>query len=102
MQAWNLLKEGRANDLVDSSIVESCTPDEALLCIHIGLLCVKDNPNNRPLMSSVLFMLENRSITLPIPNKPTYFPHTNNQAEQRRGNTQNSKNSVTLSVIEGR
>jgi len=96
------LKEGRANDLVDSSIVESCTPDEALLCIHTGLLCVQDNPNDRPIMSSVLFMLENRGTTLPIPNEPAYFPHTNNQAEQRRGNTQNSKNRVTLTDIEGR
>ncbi|KAG0532329.1 hypothetical protein BDA96_04G099300 [Sorghum bicolor] len=94
--------EGKANDLVDSSIINSCTPDEALLCIHIGLLCVQDNPNDRPLMSSVLFMLENQSIILPFPNEPAYFPHTNTQVEQRRGNTQNSKNSVTLTVLEGR
>ena len=96
------MKEGRANDLVESSIVESCTPDEPLLCIHLGLLCVQDNPNDRPLVSSILFMLENRSITLPIPNEPACFPHTNNQAEQRRGNIENSKNSVTLTDIEGR
>ncbi|OEL16947.1 putative G-type lectin S-receptor-like serine/threonine-protein kinase [Dichanthelium oligosanthes] len=100
--AWNLWKEGKANDLVESSIRDSCIPDEALLCIHIGLLCVQDNPNDRPLMPSILFALENGSITLPVPNKPVYFSHTNIEAEQRRSNTHNTKNSVTLTVIEGR
>ncbi|KAL6655098.1 hypothetical protein ACP70R_005924 [Stipagrostis hirtigluma subsp. patula] len=100
--AWNLWKEGKAKDLVDSSIVESCIPDEALLSIHIGLLCVQDNPNDRPLMSSVVFILENGSTMLPVPNKPVYFAHTNDEAERIRGTTQDSKNSVTLSVLEGR
>ncbi|PVH64796.1 hypothetical protein PAHAL_2G358700 [Panicum hallii] len=84
--AWNLWKEGKANNLGDQSIVESCIPDEVMLCIHIGLLCVQDNPNDRPLMSSVLFVLENGSTTLPKPKKPVYFAHTNNEVEQRRGN----------------
>ncbi|KAF8759332.1 hypothetical protein HU200_010373 [Digitaria exilis] len=54
--AWNLWKEGHSKDLLCSSIAASCIP-EALLCIHIGLLCVQDNPNDRPLMSSVVFIL---------------------------------------------
>lgn len=86
--------------MVDSSIVESCIPDEALRCIHIGLLCVQDNPNDRPLMSTVVFILENGRATLPVPNKPVYFANANNEVEVR-GNNQNSNNSVTLSVLEG-
>ncbi|OEL13735.1 Receptor-like serine/threonine-protein kinase SD1-8 [Dichanthelium oligosanthes] len=74
--AWNLWKEGQAKDL--------------------------DNPNDRPLMSSVVFILENGSSTLPIPNKPVYFVHNNNRVDQIRDTTQNSKNSVTLSALEGR
>jgi hypothetical protein len=88
--------------LIDSSIMESCIPAKALLCIHIGLLCVQDNPNDRPLMSSVVFILENGNCTLAIPNKPAYFARTNNIVKQVRGTTQNSKNSVTLSTLEGR
>jgi len=100
--AWNLWKERKAKNLVDLSIVESYISDEVLLCIHIGLLCVQDNPNDRPLMSSVVFILENGSTKLPDPNKPLYFGHRSNDVEQRRGNSQNSKNSVTLSALEGR
>lgn len=96
--------KGQAKDLIDSSIMESCIPAEALLCIHIGLLCVQDNPNDRPLMSSVVFILENVNSTLAIPNKPAYSAHTNNKVKQVRGTTtdQNSKNSVTVSILEGR
>ncbi|KAL6844912.1 hypothetical protein ACP4OV_025571 [Aristida adscensionis] len=100
--AWNLWKDGKAKDLVDPGIVESCILDEALLSIHIGLLCVQDNPNDRPLMSSIVFILENGSTTLPVPEKPVYSAHTNNEVEQIGGNAQNSNNSVTLSVLEGR
>jgi hypothetical protein len=88
--------------LVDSSIAESCIPDEALLCIHIALLCVQDNPNDRPLMSTVVFVLENGRATLPVPNKPVYFANANNEVEEVRGNNQKSNNSVTLSILEGR
>ncbi|OEL13734.1 hypothetical protein BAE44_0025248 [Dichanthelium oligosanthes] len=101
-KAWNLWKEGKTKDLVDSSIVESCIPNEALLCMHIGLLLVQDNPKDRPLMSTVVFILENGSTTLPVPKEPVYFANTNNGVEWIRGNAQNSKNSVTLSVLEGR
>ncbi|KAK3118381.1 hypothetical protein QOZ80_9BG0698240 [Eleusine coracana subsp. coracana] len=49
--AWSLWKDGNTKNFIDSSIVESCILDEASQCIHIGLLCVQDNPNARPLMS---------------------------------------------------
>ncbi|TVU10337.1 hypothetical protein EJB05_43861, partial [Eragrostis curvula] len=100
--AWDLWKEGKAKDFVDSSTVESCIADEVLLCIHIGLLCVQDNPKDRPLMSSVVFILENGSSSLPVPNKPTYFAYSSNEIEEIRGDTQSSRNTVTLSALDGR
>jgi hypothetical protein len=39
IQAWNLWNEGKPEDLIDSSIVDSYITDDALLCIHLGLLC---------------------------------------------------------------
>ena len=50
VQAWSLWNEGKAMDLVDSSLIKSCLPNEAFRCIQIGLLCVQDNPNSRPLI----------------------------------------------------
>jgi hypothetical protein len=53
-------------------------------------------------MSTVVFVLENGRVTLPVPNKHVYFANANNEVEEVRGNNQKSNNSVTLSVLEGR
>jgi hypothetical protein len=60
-------------NLVDPSIVESCSLGESLRCIHIGLLLVQDNPNARPLMPWVVSSLDNEGIELPQPREPVYF-----------------------------
>ncbi|XP_006652874.1 G-type lectin S-receptor-like serine/threonine-protein kinase B120 [Oryza brachyantha] len=100
--AWSLWKDDKAMDLVDLSIVESCSPTEVLLCIHIGLLCVQDNPNNRPLMSSVVFMLENKTTTLSAPIQPMYFAHRASKAKQTGENTSSSMKDMSLTMLEGR
>jgi hypothetical protein len=43
-----------------------------LRCIHVGLLCVQEDPQLRPGMASVVVMLNSRSITLPAPAVPAY------------------------------
>ncbi|TVU10345.1 hypothetical protein EJB05_43869, partial [Eragrostis curvula] len=99
---WNMWKEGRTKDLADSSITDTCLLDEVLLCHHIALLCVQENPDDRPLMSSVVFALENGSNTLPAPNQPAYFAQRSNEMVQIRENIQNSMNTFTITEIEGR
>ncbi|KAF0890874.1 hypothetical protein E2562_004348 [Oryza meyeriana var. granulata] len=100
--AWSLWKDDKAMDLVDESIVENGSPTEVLLCIHIGLLCVQDNPSNRPLMSSVVFMLENETTALSAPIQPLYFAHRTSEAKQTGENTSSSINDMSLTVLEGR
>ncbi|OAY24640.1 hypothetical protein MANES_17G031800v8 [Manihot esculenta] len=39
---WELWREGRALEIVDSSLEESYNPYEVLRCIQIGLLCVQE------------------------------------------------------------
>uniref|UniRef100_A0A453Q2M9 S-locus receptor kinase C-terminal domain-containing protein n=1 Tax=Aegilops tauschii subsp. strangulata TaxID=200361 RepID=A0A453Q2M9_AEGTS len=73
---WSLWKDGNIKDFVDSSIVGSCSPDETVRCIHIGLLCVQDSPNERPLVSSIMSFLENGDISLPPPKESVYFAVT--------------------------
>ncbi|KAK3143617.1 hypothetical protein QOZ80_4AG0302610 [Eleusine coracana subsp. coracana] len=100
--AWSLWKEGKTMNLLDSSLVESCSSVEVLRCIHIGLLCVQDNPNSRPLMSSVVFMLENESIELSVPKQPVYFSQRYSDAQETGENTSSSMNNMSLTVLEGR
>ncbi|XP_073354211.1 receptor-like serine/threonine-protein kinase SD1-8 [Aegilops tauschii subsp. strangulata] len=67
--AWNMWKEEKTEELPDSSIIDIST-EEVLLCVKIGLLCIQENPDDRPLMSSVVFVLENGSTTLAAPAAP--------------------------------
>nr|XP_040241783.1 G-type lectin S-receptor-like serine/threonine-protein kinase At1g11330 [Aegilops tauschii subsp. strangulata] len=75
--AWSLWREGLAMDVVDPSVSESCSNEEVLCCIHVGLLCVQDDPDARPVMSTVISTLESRSTPLARPDKPLYFSQRN-------------------------
>jgi hypothetical protein len=99
VQAWSLWIDGKAMDMVDSSLAKNCSWSKALRCIQIGLLCVQDNPNCRPLMSSVVTMLENETTPLSVPRQPVYFSLWGSQGE----NTSSSVNNMSLTtVLEGR
>ncbi|VAI20887.1 unnamed protein product [Triticum turgidum subsp. durum] len=100
--SWNMWREGKTEDLVDTYIMDTCSLDEVLICIHVALMCVQDNPDDRPLMSSVVFVLENGSSTLPPPTCPAYFTRRSAEMEQIRDDILNSRTSFTLTEIEGR
>lgn len=87
---------------MDSSVVESCPLHEVLRCIHIALLCIQDHPDDRPLMSSVVFMLENNTAPLPQPKQPIFFVHKKRATEYARENMENSVNGVSITALEGR
>ena len=58
--------------MIDKTIVDSCPISEALRLIHIELLCVQEDPNDRPTMSRVILMLASKSINLPQPSAPPF------------------------------
>ncbi|KAK2995786.1 hypothetical protein RJ640_013512 [Escallonia rubra] len=74
--AWILFKEGKASELIDTDLSNSCYLFEVLRSIHIGLLCVQQSPEDRPSMSSVVMMLGGES-TLPQPKEPGFFTKRN-------------------------
>ncbi|KAJ9560283.1 hypothetical protein OSB04_005443 [Centaurea solstitialis] len=71
--AWELWNEGRAMELMDPVLEDSCTPKEVMTCIHVGLLCVQDHATDRPTMSEVISMLTNENMNLPHPKQPAFF-----------------------------
>lgn len=73
MQAWKLWKDGEPLELLDPTIRESYTPNEVMRCVHIGLLCVQEDPADRPSMASIVLMLDSFSVTLPTPSQPAFF-----------------------------
>ncbi|XLU26369.1 hypothetical protein S245_062435, partial [Arachis hypogaea] len=71
--AWKLWTENKLIDLMYMSLVESCTENQFIRCAHVALLCVQDEPGDRPSMSSVVTMLDSETSTLPTPKQPTFF-----------------------------
>ncbi|KAH7569059.1 hypothetical protein JRO89_XS06G0096200 [Xanthoceras sorbifolium] len=68
---WELWRDGKTMEIVDSCLADSFPSNEVLRCIQVGLLCVQDNAKDRPSMSTVVFMLSNETI-LPSPKKSTF------------------------------
>ncbi|KAJ0983559.1 hypothetical protein J5N97_011814 [Dioscorea zingiberensis] len=71
--AWSLWSEGKALDLLDPMIGDSFSGAQVLRSINIGLLCVQGIPEDRPIMSSVVFMLGNDDAPLPEPKPPGFI-----------------------------
>jgi hypothetical protein len=86
---------------VDPSISESCSTAEVLCCIHVGLLCVQDDPDARPPMATVVSVLESRSTQIATPDKPLYLSQRN-KVPKKKDYVQDSVDMGTLTVIEGR
>ncbi|KZV21364.1 receptor-like protein kinase [Dorcoceras hygrometricum] len=71
--AWKHWRQGTVEDLIDPFLrSDQSTRDDILRYIHVGLLCVQDNPNDRPTMASVVLMISSITISMPVPLEPTY------------------------------
>ena len=70
-QAWRLWKEGKELEFVDPLLRGSSPTQDVLKCMHVGLLCVQEDPADRPNMSAVVVSLQGRESTpLPDPRQP--------------------------------
>ncbi|XP_010448726.1 PREDICTED: putative cysteine-rich receptor-like protein kinase 20 [Camelina sativa] len=70
---WRLWSNGSPLELVDSSFGDNYQTSEITRCIHIALLCVQENAEDRPTMSAILQMLTTSSIALTVPKQPGFF-----------------------------
>ncbi|KAK9681705.1 hypothetical protein RND81_10G021600 [Saponaria officinalis] len=73
--AWRVWDEGNHMKLLDAALGNDFTKDEVERCIHVGLLCIQEDPSKRPNTASVLFMLHTKPISLPLPELPPPFPY---------------------------
>ncbi|GMN46153.1 hypothetical protein TIFTF001_015347 [Ficus carica] len=74
--AWKLWKDGMPWKLLDETLLASYSETEVARCVHIGLLCVQEDPDDRPKMATIVLMLSTSSITLPLPRKPASYSRT--------------------------
>jgi len=83
LQTWDSWNQGRAVNLLDPVLTRvSSRSDEVIRYVHIGLLCVQENVEDRPTMDSVIMMLSSNSFILPVPSRPAYFIHSTHGARR--------------------
>ncbi|CAN1810886.1 G-type lectin S-receptor-like serine/threonine-protein kinase B120 [Linum perenne] len=103
--AWELWSQGRAMEMVDSSIRESCRQEEMLRCIQVGMLCVQGDPVHRPTMAEVMLMIERDSQSLPMPRQPTFTSSTRRGSVFREVDSEGQvsvSNELTVTMVVGR
>ncbi|KAI4366104.1 hypothetical protein MLD38_022025 [Melastoma candidum] len=99
--AWKLFaQEEEPLELLDPSIEDSYDTSEVLRCIHVGLLCVQQCPDDRPNMSKVVTMLES-GIELPFPKEPGFFNERRQVQSDNSSSSQQpcSSNMITMTLI---
>ncbi|KAL3740452.1 hypothetical protein ACJRO7_021699 [Eucalyptus globulus] len=102
--AWHRWNEGKGIELIDPCIRDSCSTDEVLRCIQIGLLCVQDSTVDRPAMPSVVLLLGSETVDLPIPKLPMSISITGSMGTYSLFESQEieSSNGITVSSVDGR
>ncbi|KAL4361221.1 hypothetical protein GQ457_04G004880 [Hibiscus cannabinus] len=102
--AWHMWKSDKAMDLLDQTLRESCKADELLKCLNVGLLCVQEDPNDRPTMSQVLFMLGSENASVPAPKQPAFVVRRcpSSKASSSSKPETFSQNELTVTLEHGR
>ncbi|XP_013591328.1 PREDICTED: receptor-like serine/threonine-protein kinase SD1-6 isoform X1 [Brassica oleracea var. oleracea] len=108
---WRYWKEGKGIEIVDPIIIDDSSSallrtHEILRCIQIGLLCVQERAEDRPVMSTVMVMLGSETTAIPQPKRPGFcvgrsLLETESSSSTQRGD-ELSVNQITLSVIDAR
>ncbi|KAL5197522.1 hypothetical protein ABZP36_001034 [Zizania latifolia] len=71
-KVWENWTAGTVVEIKDPSLGGNCPGDQILKCIHIGLLCVQEDPADRPTMSTVNIMLSSSTVSLQAPSRPAF------------------------------
>ncbi|KAG2716721.1 hypothetical protein I3760_03G141300 [Carya illinoinensis] len=100
--AWELWREGRGLQLIDSTLVESHSDHQILRCIHVGLLCVQEFAVDRPTMSGAISMLANETWPLPSPKQVAYSTKRNLAEESSHKEEESCSTSITITEMDPR
>nr|GME06687.1 G-type lectin S-receptor-like serine/threonine-protein kinase At1g11330 [Ipomoea batatas] len=102
IQAWKMWNEERTEEVVDPRIYDRRFEMNMKRCVHVGLLCVQEYPEDRPNVSTVLSMLSSEIAELPGANKPAFTGRQSCPDTDSSKQSNLSVNSTTITVIEGR
>ncbi|GFQ07560.1 g-type lectin s-receptor-like serine/threonine-protein kinase at1g11330 [Phtheirospermum japonicum] len=100
--AWKLWNEGNGIAFADQTIANPSLEAEIVRCIHIALLCVQEFPKDRPAVQTVVSMLNNEIVDLPLPEQPVFAEKWDRSSTQPTSQNGFSTNELTITVLDGR
>ncbi|ONI18611.1 hypothetical protein PRUPE_3G226600, partial [Prunus persica] len=101
--AWRLWTENKVLDLMDNNLDESCNKSQFIKCVNVGLLCVQEDPVDRPAMSNVLTMLDSEIAIPPTPKQPPFVMRRGNSSSTASSSTKpETFSEITTTLVEGR
>ena len=87
-------------ELLDQTLTKTCNKNEFVKCVNVGLLCVQEDPSDRPTVSNILFMLGSEAPTLPDPKQPAFVirrcPSSRASSSSKPDTVSNNGLTVTL------
>lgn len=92
-------------ELMDQRLLESSKSSEVLKCIIIGLLCVQEDPGDRPTMTNVVLMLSGDIASLPTPKQPAFVTRktmSSSSSSSYKPDQTETNNALTVTLQEGR
>ncbi|XP_068651539.1 G-type lectin S-receptor-like serine/threonine-protein kinase At4g03230 [Aristolochia californica] len=95
--AWKLWQEDRGLEFMDPSLRESADQYRVKKCMGLGLLCVQEDPADRPTMASIISLLVGESASIPVPKRPASYvrKHLTEEGDS-------SRNEITVTLKDGR
>ncbi|KAM4113013.1 hypothetical protein ACJW30_05G185600 [Castanea mollissima] len=104
--AWKHWSNRSYLDVLDSDMRDSCSRNEVIQCIYIGLLCAQENPADRPSMATIILVsigarifclreLNFVTVSLPSPQKPPFFLHSRTEQNMATIEVESDKSSST-------
>ena len=98
-QAYESWKEGKGMEFIDPSLDDSSSSCKLSQCLQIALLCVQENPEDRPTMLHVSSMLKTDTEAIAIPGK-TAFSRKRDENVENVASEQGSCSVNTVSISE--
>ncbi|EES08788.1 cysteine-rich receptor-like protein kinase 10 [Sorghum bicolor] len=70
---WEHWRMKSIMEIIDPYLRSASSEDEIVRCIHIGLLCVQEDPLDRPTISSISIMFDGNTVPSQAPARPAFY-----------------------------
>ncbi|XP_014514537.1 putative receptor-like protein kinase At4g00960 [Vigna radiata var. radiata] len=101
--AWKNWIDRTPFQILDPKLRGSYSRNEVQRCIHIALLCVQENPVERPSMATIMLALNAYSVTLGLPRQPASLVRgrvTTERLRQQHDSDQSNSSSIPYSAAD--